>query len=182
MDISVHLFYTNKSILKDPLEFWRTPRSRSAKHWQSSMESGRAKEQCNPSLVENCNAWIIYMSNERPQSLESEPSNRINCKTMEDNLSVKVGEIPRCHLIFIFIHYHSSSFIIINNNNKNMRFCFVQLSTSSWHLQILGLKKQWSRHLHKVSVSHHAPSEGTIHVMVISFSGIQNHKVRSISS
>ena len=99
-------FYTNKSILKDPLEFWRTPRSLSAKHWQSSTEWGRAKEQCNPSLVENCNAWIIYMSNERPQSLESEPSNRINCKTMEDNLSVKVGEIPRCHLIFIFIHYH----------------------------------------------------------------------------
>ena len=119
MDISVHLFYTNKSILKDPLEFWRTPRSRSAKHWQSSTESSPAKEHCNPSLVENCNAWIIYMSNERPQSLESEPSNRINCKTMEDNLSVKVGEIPRCHLIFIFIHYHSSSFIIINYHSSS---------------------------------------------------------------
>ena len=63
-----------------------------------------------------------------------------------------------------------------------MCFCFVQLSTSSWYLQILGVKKQWSRHLHKVSVSHHAPSEGTIHVMVISFSGIQKHKVMSISS
>lgn len=111
---------------------------------------------------------------------------------MEDNLGIKMGEMSRCHFdlhlhhssSFIMTHHHSLSFIffIINNNNKNMCFCFVQLSTSSGHLQIFGVKKQWSRHLHKVSVSHHAPWEGTMHVMVISFSGIQNHKVMSISS
>ena len=104
-----------------------------------------AKEQCNPSLVER--KCLDYMSNERPQSLW--PSNRINCKTMEDNLSVKVGEMARCQLIFIFIIHHSlslikhlSSSIIHHHHHYHQQHALSFLSTVDFLLRSTNFRGQ----------------------------------------